>query len=181
MADLTGGAVRAGDESEYVAYLTARLPSLRRMAAQLVGDAHRGDDLVQQAITKLYTHWRRATQASNLDSYVYRILVRAFLDEKRLRWAAVRLGIEPVDRPDPPTVDVEGRMLLREALAVLPPRQRAAVALRYLADLSVDEVAEILGVSPGTVKSQTHDGLAALRRQLTVDPDRPATRRGVTS
>jgi RNA polymerase sigma-70 factor (sigma-E family) len=172
--------VRARDESEYVAYVTARLPGLRRVAAQLIGDAHRGDDLVQQAITKLYTHWRRATQAGNLDSYVYRILVRVFLDEKRLRWAAVRLGSDPVDRPEPTTVDVEDRLLLREALAVLPPRQRAAVALRYLADLPVDEVAEILGVSPGTVKSQTHDGLAALRRQMAVDTELPATtRRGV--
>jgi RNA polymerase sigma-70 factor (sigma-E family) len=176
--------VNARDESEYVAYVTARLPSLRRVAAQLVGDAHRGDDLVQQAITKLYTHWRRATQASSLDRYVYRILVRVFLDERRLGWAAVRLGADPVERSQPPTVDVEDRMLLHEALALLPPRQRAAVALRYLADLPVDEVAEILGVSPGTVKSQTHDALAALRRQLTVDTgnndDRPAPRRGVT-
>ncbi len=176
--------MRARDESEYVAYVTARLPSLRRVAAQLAGDAFRGDDLVQQAITKLYLHWRRAAQASNLDAYVYRILVRVFLDERRLGWAAVRLGTGAADRPDTSTVDIEDRLLLREALAALPPRQRAAVVLRYLADLPVDEVAGILGVSPGTVKSQTHDALAALRRQLAAgtnhSDERPSLRRGVT-
>ena len=57
-------------------------------------------------------------------------------------------------------------MLLRDALALLPPKQRAAVVLRFLADRSIDEVAEILNVSTGTVKSQTHDGLTALRRLL---------------
>ena len=59
-------------------------------------------------------------------------------------------------------------MLLRDALALLPPKQRAAVVLRFLADRSIDEVAEILNVSAGTVKSQTHDGLtaSALRRLL---------------
>jgi RNA polymerase sigma-70 factor (sigma-E family) len=158
--------VSAQQEDDFVAYVSGRLPALRRIATQLAGDAHRGDDLVQQAITRLYTHWRRASQVGNLDGYVYRILVRAFLDEKRLSWSGVRLGETPADVADPGVVDVESRLLLRRALATLPPRQRAVVVLRHLADRSVDEVAEILHVSPGTVKSQTHDGLAALRRLL---------------
>jgi RNA polymerase sigma-70 factor (sigma-E family) len=163
--------VRVQKDDDFVAYVHGRLPSLRRLAAQLAGDPHRGDDLVQQTITRLYMKWRRASQATNLDAYVYRILVRAFLDERRLSWASVRLGEAPAEIADPAPVDVEGRLLLRDALATLPPRQRAAVALRYLADRSVDEVADILQVSPGTVKSQTHDGLAALRRLL-ADPAR---------
>lgn len=158
--------MRAEQDEDFVAYVTGRMPTLRRVATQLAGDAHRGDDLVQQAITRLYLHWRRAAKADNLDAYVYRILVRVFLDEKRLSWSGVRLGAVPADRADPTTVDVESRLLLRDALATLPPRQRAAVVLRYLADRSVDEVAEMLRVSPGTVKSQTHDGLASLRRLL---------------
>lgn len=164
----------ATDEADYIAYVTARLPMLRRMAANLAGDPHRGDDLVQQAITRLYTHWRRASQAGNLDAYVYKILLRAFLDEQRLRWASVRLRAAPADPNDSPPSDqaadpagaVADRMLLRDALATLPPKQRAVLVLRYLADRSVDEVAQILDIAPGTVKSQTHEGLNALRRLL---------------
>jgi RNA polymerase sigma-70 factor (sigma-E family) len=166
--------VKAEQERDFVEYVTGRMPVLRRVATQLAGDAHRGDDLVQQAIAKLYTYWRRASRVENLDAYVYRILVRVFLDERRHSWSQVRLADTPADRPAPRAVDdVENRLLLRAALAQLPPRQRAAVVLRFLADRSVEEAAEILGVTPGTVKSQTSDGLARLRRLLAASADRP--------
>ena len=171
--------MRAQRERDYVDYVTGRLPVLRRVAMQLVGDPHRGDDLVQQTITKLYARWSVAAEVDNLNAYVHRILVRVFLDERRLGWAAVRLGHIPSDtstagpRESPAGSAVEDRLVLHAALAKLPPRQRAAVVLRYLADHSVDEVAEILGVSPGTVKSQTSDGHASLRRLLADQPAGP--------
>jgi RNA polymerase sigma-70 factor (sigma-E family) len=164
--------VTTTDDADFIAYVTGRLPALRRVATQLAGDPHRGDDLVQQAITRLYTHWRRASRAENLDAYVYKILLRAFLDERRRGWAKVRLrgapDPEPVDSPvtGDPAGHVADQLLLREALATLPPRQRAVLVLRFLADRSVEEAADILGVGPGTVKSQTHAGLNALRRLL---------------
>ena len=159
----------AVDDAEFVAYVSGRMPVLRRMATQLAGDPHRGDDLVQQAITRLFTHWRRARRSDNLDAYVYKVLVRVFLDERRLRWSSVRLratDAEPATGIDA-VAGVEDRLLLRSALATLPPKQRAVLVLRFLVDRSVAEVAEILDIAPGTVKSQTHDGLAALRRLLT--------------
>ncbi|MBX6748457.1 MAG: SigE family RNA polymerase sigma factor [Micromonosporaceae bacterium] len=171
-----GGGVNATDEADYIAYVSGRLPVLRRLAASLAGDPHRDDDLVQQAITRLYAHGRRASQAGNLDAYVYKIMLRAFLDEQRLKWASVRLRAAPAEpdtddsppagRTGDPAGAVADRMLLREALATLPAKQRAVLVLRFLADRSVDEVAQILGIAPGTVKSQTHDGLNALRRLL---------------
>ncbi len=166
--------MRNGPDDDFVAYVGGRLPVLRRVAAQLAGDAHRGDDLVQQAVTRLYTRWRRVAETENLDAYVYKILLRVFLDEQRLRWATVRLGSGPSDLdhlvgPPQPTSAIEDRMLLRDALALLPPKQRAVLVLRFLADRSVDDVAEILNVSSGTVKSQTHDGLSTLRRLLGAD------------
>jgi RNA polymerase sigma-70 factor (sigma-E family) len=168
--------VSATDDQDFIAYVSGRLPVLRRMATQLAGDPHRGDDLVQQAITRLYTHWRRASRTEHLDAYVYKILLRAFLDERRLRWATVRLRGTPAD-PEPgaarpetavedPAGEVANRILLRDALATLPPKQRAIIVLRFLADHSVEEAAETLGIAPGTVKSQTHAGLNALRRLL---------------
>ncbi|WP_155372747.1 SigE family RNA polymerase sigma factor [Catellatospora vulcania] len=165
-------------EREYVAYVTARLPALRRIAAQLAGDPHRGDDLVQQAITRLYVKWRQASQARNLDAYLHTILVRAFLDDRRLAWSRVALASDAGSDRVAAATDSDTRMVLQVALGQMPPRQRAAVVLRFLADRSVEEVAEILQVSPGTVKSQTSDGLATLRRLLGEHPATATTAKG---
>lgn len=158
--------MRADSEQDYVEFVTARLPALRRLAWLLCGDEHRGDDLVQQAITSLYVRWPRMETVANPDQYVRRMLINAFLDERRRAWSRVRLlG----DLPEPPPADapgVEDRELLRAALAKVPPKQRAVLVLRFLCDLPVAEVADIVNCSVGTVKSQTSHGLANLRRLL---------------
>jgi RNA polymerase sigma-70 factor (sigma-E family) len=153
-------------EQEYVDYVTARVDSLRRLAYLLCGDEHRADDLVQQTITTLYVRWDRIRGVAHLDQYVRTMLIRQFINERRLAWAKVRLVGGPPDRRGPQEPSVEDRTVLRAALAKLPPRQRAVLVLRFLCDLSIVEVAEILGCSPGTVKSQTSHGLATLRRVL---------------
>jgi RNA polymerase sigma-70 factor (sigma-E family) len=153
-------------EEEYIEYVRGRIPALRRVAYALCGDEHRADDLVQQAITKLYVHWERARTATSLHRYTHTLLVRVFLDERRLSWARVRLfGSVPEPPPWEPE-GVEDRQVLRTALARLPRRQRAVLVLRFLCDLPVQDVAEILGCSGGTVKSQTSHGLASLRRLM---------------
>jgi RNA polymerase sigma-70 factor (sigma-E family) len=158
--------MRDGDEEEYVEYVTARIPALRRLAYLLAGDEHRADDLVQQTITRLYVKWRRAQAATNLDGYVRTMLVRTFVDERRLAWARVRLFRET---PEPPPVQddgIEDRQVVRAALSRVPRRQQAVLVLRFFYDLPVDEVAGMLGCSSGTVKSQTSHGLATLRGLL---------------
>lgn len=163
------GRVRATDEHAYTEYVSARLPALRRVAHLLCGDPHRADDIVQNTITRLYVHWRRAAAADDIDRYVHRMLVRAFLNERRLAWARVRLVGAPQDTPlpaAPPGPDVETRDAVRIALSRVPPRQRVVLVLRFLCDLPVAEVADILGRSQGTVKSQTALGLTRLRTLL---------------
>ncbi|GAA2698540.1 MULTISPECIES: SigE family RNA polymerase sigma factor [Actinoplanes] len=155
-----------GTDAEYIEYVTARIPALRRLAYLLAGDEHRADDLVQQTITTLYVKWRRASAASNLDAYVRTMLVRTYVDERRLAWARVRLFRQA---PEPPPVEhggVEERQVVRAALLRLPRRQQAVLVLRFFYDLSVDDVAASLGCSTGTVKSHTSRGLATLRRLL---------------
>ncbi|MFG3709162.1 SigE family RNA polymerase sigma factor [Micromonospora sp. NPDC047670] len=158
--------MRDVSEQEYVDYVSARIPALRRLAYLLAGDEHRADDLVQQTITTLYVKWRRARAADRLDAYVRTMLVRTYLNERRLAWARVRLFREA---PEPPPFEddgVEERQVVRAALSQVPRRQRAVLVLRFYHDLPVDEVAEMLGCSSGTVKSQTSRGLATLRRLL---------------
>ncbi|MGB2571252.1 SigE family RNA polymerase sigma factor [Micromonospora citrea] len=158
--------MRDASEQEYVDYVTARIPALRRLAYLLAGDEHRADDLVQQTITTLYVKWRHARTADRLDAYVRTMLVRTYINERRLAWARVRLFREA---PEPPPFEdggVEDRQVVRAALSRVPRRQQAVLVLRFYYDLPVDEVAGVLGCSSGTVKSQTSRGLATLRRLL---------------
>jgi RNA polymerase sigma-70 factor (sigma-E family) len=160
--DDAGGSVQRSEDG-YREYVTARMEPLRRTAYLLCHDWHLADDLVAITIGKLYRHWRRAKDVTYLDAYVRRILVRTWLDEKGRPWrreeptddlpeTAVAAGAGVVDRAD-----------LLDLLATLPPRRRAAVVLRFYCDLSVEDTAEILGCSTGTVKSQTARGLESLR------------------
>src|SRR6476469_270719 len=150
--------MRAAEEDEYVAYVTANLPRLRRVAHYLCKDVHRADDLVQMTLTRLYVHWIRARRADDLDRYVDRMLVRCFLNDQRLGWwSRVRLTGAPKETPGlppaPPEPDTETHMVVHDALARVPPRQRAVLVLRFLCDLPVAEVADVLHCSTGTVKS----------------------------
>lgn len=158
--------MRQGWEQDYVEFVRARQASWHRQAFMLTGDAHRADDLVQQTCVDLFVYWRRAMAATDPDRYTRAMLVRTFLNERRRAWAKrVRLT-DAV--PDQPFIDPEGdeRRLLHAALLQVPRKQRAVLVLRYLYDMPVAEVAELVGCSPGTVKSQAFHGLAALRRLL---------------
>jgi RNA polymerase sigma-70 factor (sigma-E family) len=167
-AHLTGveKPMSAGRDLEFTEYVGARLPWLRRIAFLLCQDWSRADDLVQAAITSLYVHWGRAGAVEHVDAYARTILVRAFLSERRSGWA--RRVTLPGQLPDRPAAaaDQDAAIDLREALARVPPRQRATLVLRYYSDLNVEQTAKVLGCSAGTVKSQTAKGMIALRRAL---------------
>jgi RNA polymerase sigma-70 factor (sigma-E family) len=155
---------KAADD-DYVDYISARLPALKRLAYQLCGSEHRADDLVQETITKAFMKWPKIRQVDRINQYVNSIMVRTHIDDTRRGWFGVRLFDSPPDRgtDDRP---YEDRAVVHQALAHLPARQRAAVVLRYLYDLPIDEVAEVLGCTAGTVKSQTHHAMAKLRAVL---------------
>ncbi len=143
-------------------YVEARQAGLLRTAYLLTGHRQDAEDLVQQALVKVVPHWDRID--GDPDPYVRRVLVRENISRwRRRRWREV-LGH---DTPEPDTVDdPTGRLDLRRALLGLAPRQRAVVVLRFLEDRSVAETAAALGVTEGTVKSQTRDALARLRAVL---------------
>jgi RNA polymerase sigma-70 factor (sigma-E family) len=161
--------MRGDGQQEYVEYVSARLPVLHRTAYLLCGDLHLADDIVQATTTALYVHWHRARAADNLDAYVHRTLFRKYLDEKRSFWARVRLAPSAPEVPARPSSTVEDRDLLQQALQRLPRTQRAVLVLRFLCDLSIDDVAEILRCSSSNVKSHTSRGLSALRQVLGVE------------
>lgn len=152
-----------------MAYYTARADILRRTAYVLCGDWHLAEDLTQTAFTNLYRAWNRIERHDVLDQYARQVLLRAFLDQRRRPWRR-----EVATAPESAQLDLaraedrgaEERVVLRDALLRLPRRRRAVLVLRFWADLSVEQVAEILGCPTGTVKSLTARGLADLRAAL---------------
>ena len=158
-------------DDEYAEYVRARLPGLKRLAYMLCGDDHRADDLVQESVTKLYTSWSAARKADNLDRYVRAIVVRTHIDDTRRPWYRVRLFGAVPDRAGPAYAGSDEKLAMRTALATLPAGQRAVLVLRFLCDLPVTEVGQILGCSEGTVKSQSAHGLAKLRSALGTSSD----------
>ncbi|EXG79465.1 SigE family RNA polymerase sigma factor [Cryptosporangium arvum] len=155
------------EDEEYHEYVRSALPVLRRLAYVLCQDGHRADDLVQNALVKLYLAWDKARRAENRNAYARTVLVRVFLSERRANWARRVVLVDRLpEQASVPGPDPAATLALRAALATLPPKQRAALVLRYYADLSVDETAEALGCPANTVKSHTARGIAALRRVL---------------
>ena len=162
-------------DSAFREYYVARVSGLRATAYLLCGDWHLAEDLVQAAFTRLYLVWPRVHRFEHLDQYVRRILLRAFLSDRR-RASRREDPVHQVPDASPPgrvggpgsgaDRGAEERLILLEALAVLPPRQRAVLVLRFWEDLSVEQTAGLLGVSTGSVKTHTSRGLAALRAHL---------------
>jgi RNA polymerase sigma-70 factor (sigma-E family) len=153
------------DEAAYREYVTHRIDGLRRTAYLLCGNWHTADDLVSAALVKLLRHWRRVSAMDAPDAYVRRMLLRAWLDERRRPWRREHAtGVLP-DRAGRP-VDPTDRLHILALLAELPPRRRAVLVLRYFCDLSVQETAEALGCTEGTVKSQAARALDSLRTRL---------------
>ena len=161
---------REQHDEEFTAFVEARRTTLLRTAYLLCGDWHRSEDLVQQVLVRIYRAWPRIGSSGGADAYVRRALVTANID--RWRWHARRPETLTATEPDSsysPVHGVEDRALLQSALMQLTASQRRVIVLRYWLDLSVEQTASDLGVSAGTVKSQTSRALARLRVALPND------------
>lgn len=156
-------------DEAFTEYVAARRAHLRRTAYLICGDWHAADDLVQTALTKLYTAWPRVSRRESIEAYARRIIVRAHVDESRRPWRRETPGVDGFDQAVAERVEVDDRDALATALAALPLQQRRAVVLRHWYGLSVRETAEDLQCSVGTVKSHTSRGMTALRSMLSSD------------
>jgi RNA polymerase sigma-70 factor (sigma-E family) len=164
---LPGWSGKRAKEGDFVAFYKARGAHLRNTAYLLCGDWHLAEDLTQIAFTKLYRVWRRIDRHDTLDQYARKVLLRAFLDERRHPWRREYPTAPGSAELDMATSDEDAtETRLHAALMRLPPRRRAVLVLRFWADMSVDQVADVMNTSTGTVKSQTARGLAQLREAL---------------
>ncbi|MCW2542780.1 MAG: polymerase, sigma-24 subunit, subfamily [Frankiales bacterium] len=146
-------------------YVAARSGALLRTAYLLTGNRADAEDLLQTALAKTFLSWDRIRDKEALDGYVRRVMVNT----QTSFWRRLRPESPYDELPDPGEPDRTAHSDLHDALWTalggLPPRQRAAVVLRYYEDLSEAETAQVLGVSVGTVKSTTSRALTKLRDQ----------------
>jgi RNA polymerase sigma-70 factor (sigma-E family) len=150
---------------DFVEFATAAVPRLRRTAYLLCGDWHTAEDLAQTTLTKMFVSWRRIRREDAVFAYASRTLVNTYIASRRSRRSSEIVTDEIPEQivvPESP----ETRMVVMAALSVLPPRARAVVVLRYWADMSVEEVAGVLGCSEGTVKSQCARALDKMKPVL---------------
>lgn len=145
----------------FTQFVAVRSGSLMRLAYVLTGDQHAAEDLLQSALTKTVLRWRHVRD--DPESYVRRVMY----NEQVNRWRRRRRESAVAAVPEKVTADrfgeVDLRLSLERALLALPARKRAVLVLRYFEDLPETQIAEILGCSVGTVRSQTHRAIARLR------------------
>lgn len=156
----------AGRDQEFAEFFSARFDGARRIAYAMCGSWPDAEEIAQSAFVKLYARWAKI-RIETVDAYLRTVLTRVFLDTKRRSRAREQVVADLPDTMAPPDAGPAERMALRAALLSVPPGQRAVLVLRFVADLSVEQVAETLGCSTGTVKSQTARGLNALRAAYT--------------
>lgn len=153
-------------DEAFTTYVAHRRLHLFRMACLLCGDPHQAEDIVQDALARLYAAWPRASRADDIEGYVRRVIVNSHLNQVRRPWRRERAVARLGERPVAVHLPAEDLQVLWAAIGNLPLGQRKVVVLRHYLGLSVEETANDLGISAGTVKSQTSDALAALRRSL---------------
>ncbi|MET7875532.1 SigE family RNA polymerase sigma factor [Micromonospora profundi] len=154
--------------SEFDSFVRTRTPALLRSAYLLTGDQHLAEDLVQSALARTHRAWSRLHHSGNAEAYTRKTMYHLQVSWWRRRRVPESM---PGDLPEPRGGDSASdhahqtslRLTLRAALAKLSPKQRAVLVLRFFEDRTELEAAELLGVTVGTVKSQTAKSLAKLR------------------
>jgi RNA polymerase sigma-70 factor (sigma-E family) len=176
----------AGDRDEAIAALfRAEYRRLVNTAFAFVADWDLAEQLTQEAYLRLWRRWRWLRDPQAAPGYLRQTVLNLARNTIR-RSVLERIAVErrPSGQAHDPAADPAGDIALRQAVATLPHRKRACIVLRYLVGMSESETAALLGVSVGTVKSQTHKALRLLRDQLgeqSAQSPQPAQRGASTS
>lgn len=157
------------DRSEFAEFALARAAALHRAAYLMVGDTQLAQDLVQEALSRTYVAWPRLRDPRNAEAYCRKAITTTAISWfRRKSWNNERPTEHLPDesRTVGPETTVVERDAVWRALQQLPPRQRAALVLRFYEDLTETQTADAMGCAVGTVKSQVSAGLAKLRQRL---------------
>lgn len=159
------------DTTAFAEFVAARSTALLRAAYLMVGDESLAQDLLQEALTKTYVAWPRLRDPNAAESYTRKAITTTAISWfRRKGWNNERATDRLPESGSPAQDDlVAQREWLWAALQGLPPRQRAAIVLRFYEDLTEAQTADAMGCALGTVKSQVSAGIKKLREQLGED------------
>ncbi|KUM88743.1 MULTISPECIES: SigE family RNA polymerase sigma factor [Streptomyces] len=161
--------MRQARADEYAEFAAARAGHLYRSACLLTaGDTHLAEDLVQEALGRIYVRWSRISGIGNPAAYAQTVLVRVFLTHQRRRSSKER-ATDVLPDVAVAGVDTPLRLTLLDALARLPAKDRAVVVLRYWEDRSIEETAGVLNASAAAVRTRCTRALKQLRGLLGED------------
>jgi RNA polymerase sigma-70 factor (ECF subfamily) len=170
---------RGGDRAALEQLLTRHYDRLAALAFRLLGDARDAEDATQEALLAVVRGLDRFDGRAAFSTWAYRITTNICLDElrrRRRRPATTELDVDHVGSVDVRSGQVEQRLEIDAALAILPPEFRAAVVLRDLCDLDYAEIAHVLAIPAGTVRSRIARGRAQLADMLRGNQDAPTER-----
>lgn len=157
-----------GREAEFEEVFRREFPRVFRLAFLMVGNESEANDVTQEAMTRLFLHWRRLREYEYVGAWLRRVALREALRVVRRRRDA------PFER-DAAELDPSVRLDVHAAVLHLPGMQRACVALYYLEDRPVSEIADVLGASPATIRVHLHRARERLA-QLLNDEDEDVAR-----
>lgn len=157
------------DGSGFEAFVLQSAAGLLRLGNILTLDRAAAEDLAQETLIRVGLAWSRLRSDGNPVGYAQRTMTNLFLNERRRRRPMPTDKIPETAREDTALAAVDSAAAVRQILASLPPKQRAAIALRYLADLPDDEIGRLLDCTPATVRSQLSRGLSSLRATMTAE------------
>lgn len=142
-----------------------RAPRLLAYAAMVTGDDAEAHDVLQDALVRTFSKRRQFTHVNAAEAYVRRAIPSVYLDGLRKRKSRERSHGRSFER-EPAAEDIDAQVDVQRALAILSPRERACVVLRYYDDCTVQQVALQLGIADGTVKRYLSDASAKLAAEL---------------
>jgi len=148
--------------SDFAVYAEARWSRLVRSARLLGCSPEDAEDVAQTALLQTMRAWSRVERAGDIDAYVYRILVNAYLKSRQRAARVIPRSVVDEDRVVSVDHDVSLGVTVEEALSRLPTKQRSVLVLRFYSDLTEQQTAEVLGIAVGTVKSRASRALARL-------------------
>jgi RNA polymerase sigma-70 factor (sigma-E family) len=161
----SAGGVVGWEDSQFPEFFTSQYGPLRRLGFLLTGDWAEGEELAQDALVRICWRWALVRRQEHPEAYARKVLInrhRSLL--RRLRLEVRHVGQDPIESAD--TGQREELLAVWAAIGRLPTRQRAVVVLRYHEDLPELEVARLLRMPVGTVKSTANRALARLRKDL---------------